>query len=433
MPQALLHWSTPDATKVTARAVVLSAALLAIAPPSSSAQAVDLPPDVVSTVFVTDTIPDYGAVGGVATDALGFVYIADFRNAVFRLAPDGTLTKFADGFYGASGNTTGPQGHLFQSSFYGNYLSRISRDGVVETWVDTGLNGPVGIAAASDGTLFVVNCTGGSVSRISPDRTVSEFARDPRMACPNGITMDDRGDLYVVSFNSTKVLRITPDGAVSEFADVPGAGGNGHIAFSRGGFYVTKNRANQVYRVARDGSVRLLAGSGAAGGADGPALEATFALPNGVAVSPTGDEVWVNELRSGQGLGRGVSVVALRRIRLVSLTDVLTAVDPSLGVPGIEAGYVAYHDAHPGEETSAGTIALGYQWLTAGRIAEGVALFGLNAVRFANDANAQFHYGEAFRYTGSSARAAEQYRKVLALDPAHANAAARLAEVSERG
>jgi len=161
----------------------------------SDAHAQEVPPDRVETVFVTDTIADYGAVGGVAVDALGYVYVADFRNAVWRLSPDGTLTKHADGLYGASGNAIGPLGHLFQSSFNGNYVSRISRTGEVETWVDEGLSGPVGIAAAPDGSLYVVNCNAGSVARIAPDRTVSDFARHDAMACPNGITFDDRGGL----------------------------------------------------------------------------------------------------------------------------------------------------------------------------------------------------------------------------------------------
>ena len=164
-------------------------------------------PDTVTTVFVTDTISDFGAVGGVAVDALGFVYIADFRNAVWRFAPDGTLTKFADGLYGSSGNTIGPRGDLFQSSFNGNYVSRISRTGEVEMWAQDGLSGPVGIAAAPSGELFVVNCSGGFISRIAADQSVSEFARSDLMACPNGITFDDRGDLYVVNFNNTKILR----------------------------------------------------------------------------------------------------------------------------------------------------------------------------------------------------------------------------------
>lgn len=398
--------------------------------PATELAAQDAPPDSVSTVFATDTIAGFGAVGGVAVDALGYVYVADFRNAVWRLSPDGDLVQLADGLYGASGNAVGPRGELFQSSFHGNFISRISRTGEVERWVDEGLSGPVGIAATPSGALFVVNCTDGSVSRVDPDRTVSEFARSDLMACPNGITFDDRGDLYVVSFNNTKVLRITPDGTVSEVADVPGAGGNGHVTFTRGALFVTKFRGNQIFRVQRDGAVSVVAGTGEAGQADGPALEATFTRPNGIAASPSGTELWVNDLREGQGLGQGVSVVRMRRIRLVSLADVLAALPDDAEGDVIEERYRAFHASRPGDDSSAGAIALGYQWLSGGRVGAGITLFRLNAESFPDDANAQFHLGEAFRYTGRPDDAAAQYRRVLSLDPDHAAAAARLAEVT---
>jgi sugar lactone lactonase YvrE len=357
------------------------------------------------------------------------MYVADFRNAVWRLSPEGRVEKFADGLYGASGNAVGPRGYLYQSSFNGNYVSRISRNGDVETWADEGLQGPVGIAAAPDGTLYVVNCSGGSISRIAPDRSVSEFARSELMACPNGITFDDRGDLYVVNFTNTKVLRVTPDGAVEEFADIPGAGGNGHIAFAGGTFFVTKFRGHRVYRLHRDGTHEVVAGTGVAGEDDGPALDATFTRPNGIAVGPEGD-LWVNDLTEGQGLGLGRSVVTMRRIRLVSLTDVLAALDEEAGADAIRRAYRAYHETHEGVDSSAEAIALGYRWLTAGRVGQAVTVFELNAGRSPDDANAQYHLGEAFRYTGRPERAAEQYRLVLELDPDHANAAARLAQVS---
>lgn len=415
-------------TTVVPVSALIVAALSSATPGDLLAQ--ELPPDSVRTVFVTDTIADFGAVGGVAVDALGYVYVADFRNAVWRYGADGTLTKFADGLYGASGNAVGPRGYLFQSSFNGNYISRISRTGAAETWVDQGLNGPVGIAAAPDGSLFVVNCSGNYVSRISPDREVTEFARHELMACPNGITFDDRGDLFVVSFNNTRILRITPDGRVHDFADVPGAGGNGHIAFTRGAFYVTKLRGNQLFRVQRDGTVTILAGTGEAGGEDGPARSATFNRPNGIAASPSGNDLWVNDLVSGQGLGQGVSVVALRKVRLVSLGDVLADLPPGADPGVIEGTYRAYHEARAGEDSSVGAITLAYSWLSGGRVPEALQLFELNAEQYGDDPNSLFHFGESFRYTGQPGRAAEQYRRVLALDPSHPQAPARLAEVT---
>ncbi|MEM7414061.1 MAG: hypothetical protein AAF389_01110 [Gemmatimonadota bacterium] len=405
-----------------------AAALLVCGPVAVSGQ--DAPNDVVSTAYVTDTIAGYGAVGGVAVDALGFVYVADFQNAVWRYGADGSLVKFADGLYGASGNAIGPRGYLYQSSFNGNYLSRISRTGEVETWVDEGLNGPVGIAAAPDGSLFVVNCSGNTVSRISPEREVSEFATHELMACPNGITFDDQENLYVVSFNTTQILKITSDGTASVFADVPGAGGNGHITFARGAFYVTKLRGNQIYRVQRDGTVTTLAGTGVAGSDDGPALSATFTRPNGIGASPSGNELWINDHRSGQGLGIGVSVVALRQIRLASIADAMAEV-PAGGDPDqLRRAYDAYHAMRAGENSSTGAITLAYAWLSGGRVGDAQQLFSLNAERYPTDPNSVFQLGEFYRYTGRPQQAAEQYRAVLELDPSHNNAASRLAEVS---
>jgi Tfp pilus assembly protein PilF len=101
-------------------------------------------------------------------------------------------------------------------------------------------------------------------------------------------------------------------------------------------------------------------------------------------------------------------------------------------VDGLRAAHAAYHEARPGEDSSAGAIALAYQWLTAGRVGDGMALMELNASTFSSDPNAQFHLGEAFRYAGQNERAAEQYRRVLELDPEHGNAAARLSQVTGR-
>ena len=407
---------------------VVLAGVLAVQAGGIRAQ--EIPPDTVTTVFVSDTIPGYGAVGGVVADGLGFVYVADFRNAVWRISPEGRVEKFADGLYGASGNAIGPRGYLYQSSFNGNYVARISRTGEVETYADEGLSGPVGIAANADGEIFVVNCTGGTVTKIDRSRRVTEFARSELFACPNGITFDDRGDLYVVNFGNTLVVRITPDGEATEFANIPGNGGNGHITFARGTFFVTKLRGHQVFRLERDGSWAVLAGTGQAGEDDGPATEATFTRPNGIGVSTGGRELWVNDFTEQPSNGRGPAVVTMRRIRLVTLTDVLGQIDLSDGVDRVRRVYEAYHEARGGEDTSVEAVTLGYQWFQTPYVAEAVALFELSSDRFRESAYAQFQRGEAYRYTGQPEQAAIYYRRALDLEPDHPQAAARLAQVS---
>ncbi len=395
-----------------------------LSPAEADALQTALPPDTLSTVFDGDTIPGMGAVGGVTVDALGFVYVADFRNTVWRYTPEGRVEKFAEGFYGASGNAIGPQGELYQSSFTGGFISRVSRDGVREMWVDQGLTGPVGIAVGNDGELYVCDCTANTIVRVGPDRAVSVFVEGSLFACPNGITRDDQGNFYVVNFGNTGVVRITSDGVATSFTNVPGAGGNGHIAFARGGFYVTKFRGHQVYRVEVDGSYRVVAGTGTQGESDGPALTSAMSQPNGIAAAPAGDVLYVNDLVSGNGVRGGAARSTLRQIRLITLTDVLVATEP--GSDAVTGAYRMYRQERPGEDTAAEAVALGYQFLSGGRVGDALVVFALNAEDHPTDANSVYQLGEAYRYTGQPERAIEQYRRVLQFAPDHALAAVRL-------
>jgi hypothetical protein len=251
------------------------------------------------------------------------------------------------------------------------------------------------------------------------------LASGPLFACPNGLTRDDRGDLYVVNFSNTQIIRVTKDGDASVFTNIPGAGGNGHIVFARGGFYVTKFRGHQVFRVERDGTVSVVAGTGAKGQTDGPAATALMSQPNGIAASPSGQELWVNELLSGSGVAGGPARSVLRRIRLISLADVLIPATDG----GVEAAYRAYRNARPKEHTAGNAITIGYQFLQTQRIQDALVVFRLNAEDFPEHAASQYHLGEAYRFTGQPDLAAPQYEKTLRLDPEHPLAGDRLKAV----
>ncbi|MCB0264900.1 MAG: T9SS type A sorting domain-containing protein, partial [Calditrichaeota bacterium] len=129
--------------------------------------------------------------------------------------------------------------------------------------------------------------------------------------------MDDAGNLYTCNFSDGKVIKITPAGAVSELATIPG-NNNGHLTFANGRLYVVARCANQIYEVTLAGEVSLLAGSGIRGNADGPALEATFSLPNGITASSTGDTLYVNDDKflGGDCINTQLNPVAVRMIIL---------------------------------------------------------------------------------------------------------------------
>jgi len=127
-------------------------------------------------------------VGGVSVDAVGNLFVADFGDIVWKIPPEGQPQVFAQGFYGSSGNVVDHQGNLFQSSYYGDFITRIDRAGHTTLFTSSGLRGPVGIATdATTGDLYVANCRGNTIARIGGDGVATLFARSDLLKCPNGI------------------------------------------------------------------------------------------------------------------------------------------------------------------------------------------------------------------------------------------------------
>ncbi len=423
-PQSSRPWSLLVAATVGATAVLPSVAEAQTPPTAPSGNQV---------VTLTDTLP--GAVGGVAVDATGIIYVADFGEHVWKVTPDGQVSLFVSSMYGASGNAVDSKGVLYQSNFNGNFVARIERDGTVTELAD-GLQGPVGIAVDGNDDLFVTNCSGNSLSKITSDGVVTEFSSDDLYNCPNGITRDGQGNFYVVNFSDQKMLKVTPDGAVSDFAEIPG-GGNGHVTFARGALYATSFRGHQVWKVSLNGTVELLAGTGQVGIQDGPALEATFFLPNGIAANPQGNRLYLNEFRvrpTGTELVPPAPKSVLRQIKLASLTDVLVAAQAQDGVAGVERAYRAWKDdpSTAGLFTELEVNALGYRWMATGQMEAALTIFGLNVESYPGSWNTYDSFAEANMNAGNRDRAIELYEKSLELNPNNTNGLDKLRELGAR-
>ncbi|MGD2115516.1 MAG: tetratricopeptide repeat protein [Acidobacteriota bacterium] len=388
--------------------------------------------DRVGTLPLSRELDARGNLGGVTVDRLGFVYVSNFRDAVWRISPEGEVETLTRSLYGASGNAVDSRGDLVQANFLGDTITRIARTGEVRPFVTEGLEGPVGIAVdPEDDTLYVCNCRGNFLSRVTPDGRAERFAESERFACPNGIVFGPDGDLFVTNFNHHDILRVTPEGDVSVFATVPGGAGNAHLTFAKGFFYVTKIIANRVVKVSPDGEVFPVAGTGRPGHEDGPGPEATFYRPNGIAVSPSGDRLYVNTL-VGEYSVPEPSTLTVRTIELATLTGVLEQALEAGGVEALAAAYERFssHPVRGSEDTVAEMVALGYRFLSSRRIPEALTVFRLNAEAHPEAPAAQYNLGEAFRYTGRTERAIEQYERVLELDPGHEPAASRLRQLA---
>ena len=235
------------------------------------------------------------AVGGVTVDLVGNIYVADFGDFVWKITPEGKRDVFASGLYGASGNAIDNEGNLLQSNFYGNSITRIDRKGQAKPFVTSGLSGPVGIAINKQtGDVYVANCRGNSIAKIATDGTVSSFAKSDLFSCPNGISFDREGNLYVVNFRDNKMLKVDPKGFVAPFATISKKG-LGHLCFKEDRFYVTAFESHEIYEVTLDGSVKRILGNGKRGVVDGAGAEARLSFPNGIASSPWGRRLYINE------------------------------------------------------------------------------------------------------------------------------------------
>lgn len=136
---------------------------------------------------------------------------------------------------------------------------------------------------------------------------VAARAADPvpaaaaRFSDPAGLALAPDGTLYVADGGGNRIRRVAPDGTTSTFAgsgvrgrdDGPATEARfdrpGGLAFGPNGTLYVADSGNDLIRaIAPDGSVTTVAGSGEEGRVDGRAVDAAFNSPRGIAVDAAG-------------------------------------------------------------------------------------------------------------------------------------------------
>jgi sugar lactone lactonase YvrE len=374
-----------------------------------------------------------GAVGGLAVDALGVLYVADFQERIWKLDPnDNSLSVYASDLYGASGITFDRNGNLYQANFFGHSIFRLSRSGERELILEDSLDGPVGMVFDSEENLFICSCNDQSIKKLTPEGITSTFAKSGEFNCPNGITKNDRGDLFVVSFSGSKIVRITPQGETSVFADTKGKG-LGHIIFLRGVFYATSFNDNKIYRITGDGEVVEFAGSGERKVEDGPVMAASFSNPNGIAADPTGRYLYVNDY-VGDGSQSGIfrTPFSIRRIELPRLGSIMKYTLDTASLSAASAAYQAYKidPLNFGEDTEDEVNLLGWSYMGNGSNDKAEFVFETNANSYPESWRVFSSLGAAYMRVGKNERAIEVLRRSLVLNPENHIAIARLKELN---
>jgi DNA-binding beta-propeller fold protein YncE len=159
---------------------------------------------------------------------------------------------------------------------------------------------PFAIVIDSRGALYVADAGDtGSVRRIDRDGTVTTLPG--KFDSPSGLALDRAGDILVADTAANTIRKISPDGTVTTLAGDGTAGYrdgpatqarfNGPIGLAAdadGNVYVADSYNDRIRVIAADGQVRTLAGQGAPGLADGHGTTAAFDTPTGIALDRHG-------------------------------------------------------------------------------------------------------------------------------------------------
>lgn len=152
---------------------------------------------------------------GIAFDPQGQMYVSSrYEGTVYRVAPNGTMSTYAEGMGIATGIAFDRDHNLYVGDRTGT-IWRIARD--QQIFVFATLEPSVAayhLAFAPDGTLYVTGPTTSSfdaVYAVDPHGSVSTFYRG--LGRPQGLAFDAAGNLYVAASLAGKrgIVRITPD------------------------------------------------------------------------------------------------------------------------------------------------------------------------------------------------------------------------------
>jgi len=318
---------------------------------------------------------------GVAVGRDGSIYIADRgNNRIRRVNPSGIITTVAgdglQGFGGDKGPATsaeldsptdvvvGGDGSVYIADYGNNRIRRVTPKGVITTVAGNGEDGssgdngqataaalsdPVGVAVASDGTIYIADYGNDQVRRVSPTGVITTIAGNgedgssgdngpatsAELSEPSGVAVGGDGSVYIADSGNNEVRKVSTAGIITTVA---GDGQNGFrgdngpatsaelseptavAVAGDGSLYIADYTNARIRRVNPRGIITTVAG-GASDliGDNGPATAADLSGPNGVAVASDGT-IYIADTDND-------------RVRRVSLSGIITTVAGISGRP----------------------------------------------------------------------------------------------------
>lgn len=288
-----------------------------------------------------DSIASFNGPTGVAVDAEGNIYVADYgNNEIRKITAAGIVSTLAgngtQGSVNGAGNVAtfdgptsvavDPSGNIYVADANNNQVRKITPAGLVSTLAGSDSTGsvngigtaayffgPSGVACDVQGNVYVADAGNNLIRMITPAGNVTTVAGNnnagagngPLLSAtfnnPTGLALDKAGNIYVADMLNNLIRKIS-GGQVSTLAgsdttaSVNGQGAaagfyfpNSVAADASGNVYVTEYVSDLIRKIDPSGNVTTFAGSGNAGQADSTGVAASFNGPSGIAVDATGN------------------------------------------------------------------------------------------------------------------------------------------------
>jgi len=289
------------------------------------------PSGTADSIAKVDTLPTFYSPTGVALDAAGNIYVADYGNDLIRkITPAGLVSTVAGS--GTQGSLNGAaaiasfdqpkgialdaSGNIYIADAGNNVIRKITTAGIVSTLAgsdSTGMAdgppttatffGPSGVTLDAANNVYVADAGNNLIRMVSPAGDVTTLAGlNGEFSNPTGIAINASGTLFVANYLGNNILQVNSAGVVSPFAgngqpgSANGPAGTAGFYFpnsaatdAAGNVYVSDGVNNLIRKITPGGIVSTLAGSGVAGAADSTGTAASFNGPAGLAVDASGN------------------------------------------------------------------------------------------------------------------------------------------------
>jgi sugar lactone lactonase YvrE len=266
---------------------------------------------------------------GLAVDAAGNLYIADFLNSRIRRVSNGIITTFAGstdnsqgggdngpatsaGLFLPAGIAFDTSGNLYIAELGHNRIRKVS-NGIITTVAGTGSFGvssgdggpatlaalydPIRVAVDAAGNIYIAQQGDGRIREVS-NGIISTFV-GPSPISLSSVFLDSTGSVYAVTqYQVSKFTGFTWTLVAGKFLSGTFSGDGGPATGANlaqaldatidvsGNIYIADSGAACIRKIT-NGIIQTVAGHGTGG--DGPAISAELPSPGGVAVDPSGN------------------------------------------------------------------------------------------------------------------------------------------------